>query len=288
MTAPEGRPARELFDRPVFITSTPRSGSALLFETLAQAPDLYTIGGESHWLVEDISGLAPADRHWSSNRLVAEDADEARVEQLAAAFYRDLRDRDGRRPSGPVRMLEKTPKNALRVPFFKAAFPDAMFVYLYRDVRETLASMIDAWASGAFRTYPDLPGWRGHPWSLLLVPGWEQLVGQPLPVIVAHQWAMTTNLLLDDLEALPEGSLRAVLDHADFLAEPQQTMESLGPALGLAWDRRLERALPYSRTTLTQPAPDKWRRYEAAIEAVRPIVDPADTRARAFLAKHRG
>ena len=291
MTGPEAAPAapaRQLFDRPVFIVSTPRSGSALLFETLALAPRLYTIGGESHWLVEDIAGLAPADRRWSSNRLAAEDAEAGRVEQLAAAFYRELKDRDGRPPGGPVRMLEKTPKNALRVPFFKAAFPDAMFVYLYRDVRETLASMIDAWTSGSFRTYPDLPGWRGHPWSLLLVPGWEQVVGQPLPVVVAHQWAATTNLLLDDLEALPGGSLRAALDYAEFLAEPQAAMESLAPALGLAWDRRLDGALPLSRTTLSQPAPDKWRRYEAAIEAMRPIVDPADARARAFLAKRRG
>jgi hypothetical protein len=33
------------FDRPVFVVCPPRSGSTLLFETLAQAPDLYTVGG---------------------------------------------------------------------------------------------------------------------------------------------------------------------------------------------------------------------------------------------------
>ena len=78
-------------------------------------------------------------------------------------------------------MLEKTPKNALRVPFLDACFPDAIFIYLYRDPRETLGSMMEAWLSGAFQTYPELPGWEGPPWSLLLVPGWRELIGTPLP-----------------------------------------------------------------------------------------------------------
>ena len=277
---------RDCLERPIFVLSSPRSGSTLLFETLAQAPQVYTVGGESHWLIEDIPGLAPADRGWSSNRLTAADATPERAEALASAFYRALQDRGGRPAAGPVRMLEKTPKNALRVPFFDAAFPDSIFVYLYRNVRPTLGSMLDAWASGAFCTYPELPGWRGHPWSLLLVPGWEELIGQPLPVIVARQWAITTDLLLDDLEALPRDRLAAV-DHCVFLAKPQRTMEWLAGTLDLGWDRPLGRVLPLSRTTLSPPADGKWRRHEKAIGAVWPIVERADARARAFLETFR-
>src|SRR5947209_1566962 len=65
---------RGLIERPIFIVSTPRSGSTLLFETLEQAPGLYTTGQESHWAIEDIPGLSPPERGWSSNRLTAEDA----------------------------------------------------------------------------------------------------------------------------------------------------------------------------------------------------------------------
>ena len=277
---------RDCFERPIFVVSSPRSGSTLLFETLAQAPQLYTVGGESHWLIEDIPGLAPEAHGWRSNRLTAADATPERVEALASAFYRGLQDRHGRPAAGPVRMLEKTPKNALRVPFFDTAFPDSNFVYLYRDVRPTLGSMLDAWASGAFCTYPELPGWRGYPWSLLLVPGWQELIGQPLPVVVARQWAITTDLLLDDLEGLPRDRLTAV-DHGAFLSGPQSTMESLAGALGLGWDRPLGSALPLSRTTLSPPAADKWRRHEQAIDAIWPIVERADTRARTFLEKFR-
>src|SRR6202007_1022499 len=95
-----------------------------------------------------------------------------------------MRDRGGH-PAAHLRLLEKTPKNALRVPFLAAAFPDAIFVSLYRDPRETLSSMLDAWRSGQFVTYPGLPEWSGPPWSLLLIPGWPALAGRPLSEIVA-------------------------------------------------------------------------------------------------------
>lgn len=274
---------RDRFERPIFIVSTPRSGSTLLFETLGQAPGLFSPGGESHWLIEDIAAFAPASKSWASNRLTAADAAApGPVEQLARAFWNDLADRDGARPEGRVRMLEKTPKNALRVPFFDAIWPDARFVYLYRDVRQTLASMIEAWRSGAFRTYPELPGWTGPPWSLLLVPGWRELVGRPLSEVVSHQWARTTDTLLDDLEALPPERV-AALDYAEFLADPQAGAERLAAFAGLEWDRALGSTLPLSVTTLSAPRPDKWRAMEREIESVMPIVEAADARARAFL-----
>lgn len=279
-------PQAPLIDRPIFIVSTPRSGSTLLFETLARAPGLFTTGNESHRRIEGIADLSPRARGWSSNRLQAEDASPAVVEQLSAGFYADLADRDGRAPHGPARLLEKTPKNALRVPFFDAAFPDASFVYLRRDVRETLASMIEAWLSGRFRTYPDLPGWTGPPWSLLLVPGWRELIGERLPEIVAAQWAATTHLLLADLQKLPPERVFAV-EYADLIARPQQLMPALSASLALDWDSPVEGPLPYSKTTLSRPAPDKWRDYEDVIERVWPLVEQADAAARAFVQSAR-
>ena len=278
---------RDRFDRPIFIVSTPRSGSTLLFETLEHAPRLFTIGQESHWIIEDTADFDPAKRGWESNRLTAEDAKADAVQALAQAFYRDLRDREGRPPEGRVRMLEKTPKNALRVPFFAAAFPGSTFVYLYRDPRQSLASMMEAWASGAFRTYPQLPGWTGYPWSLLLIPGWRDLIGQPLPVVAAHQWATTTNILLDDLTALPTERLR-VVEHDAFLRTPNDIAGALARSLSLDWDRELGSELPLSKTTVSHPRPEKWRRLEREIEEVLPILADADNRARDFVAQFEG
>ncbi|MBA3526273.1 MAG: sulfotransferase [Pseudomonadota bacterium] len=281
-----GRPYRDRIVRPVLIVSTPRSGSTLLFETLVKAPGLFSAGGESHARIEQAADFFPGSRGWSSNRLDAGDARPETVEELARSFYAVLRDRDGASAARDARMLEKTPKNALRVPFFDAAWPDSLFIYLYRDVRQTLASMMEAWASGRFVTYPALPGWRGLPWSLVLTPGWQELSGLDLPEIVARQWTATTNILVDDLSALPPERVIGV-DYGELLADPQATMIRLSGTLGLEWDTQLPATLPYSKTTYSRPSPDKWQRLKPQIESMIPIVAAADAKARAFLEKIR-
>ena len=280
MTSPNGG---SRFERPIFIVSTPRSGSTLLFETMEQAPNLFTTGRESHQLIEQIPGFRPAERGWSSNRLDASDALPEKVAQLEANFLERVRDRAGAAPKGSFRLLEKTPKNALRVPFFASAFPDSLFIYLYREPRQTLGSMLEAWLSGAFRTYPALPGWTGHPWSMLLVPGWEELNGRPLPEIAAHQWRITTEALVTDLSSLPSERV-CDASYADLVRDPQALLQRLTNFAGLDWDRQLPPQLPPSKTTVSRPGPDKWRRFGDAIEAVLPIVEEADARARSFIA----
>lgn len=258
---------RGAFDRPVFIVSPPRSGSTMLFETLSQSPDVYTIGGESHRIIEvEIAdgALGTIERGYESNRLDAMDATPEIADELKARYQAAVFDRDGKRPAGPIRLLEKTPKNALRVPFLARLFPDARFVYLYRDPREVLASMLEAWESGRFVTYPELPGWSGMPWSMVLVPGWRNLIGKPLPEIVAVQWQVTTRLLLGDLELLPQQQ-RVAVNYGDFVSDPEATIGRLCADLGLRWDRSLAAPLPSARYTVSAPRPGKWRMREREI-----------------------
>ncbi len=281
--APAARHGRDpIFDRPIFIVSPPRSGSTLVFETLAAAPALATIGGESHTLMEQIPAINPAARGWDSNRLNTADADPATVATLRGRFRQALRLRDGTPiPRDPVRMLEKTPKNALRIPFLAAAFPESRFIYLHRDPRPTLASMIEGWRSGQFRTYPNLPGWREPEWSFLLTPGWRDLIGSLLESVVAHQWATTMSILLGDLSALPRDRWLGVRYEA-FIAAPEREIARMASALDFAWDRALG-ALPLSRHTLTPPRADKWRVHEGEIETTRSVWEPQEARAAAMI-----
>jgi hypothetical protein len=273
------------FREPILILSSPRSGSTLLFETLSQAPELVTIGGESHQTFESVRSLHPSAHGFDSNRLGADAATPEIIAELRRNFAEELRDRDGATPASgsTVRLLEKTPKNALRLPFLREVFPDARYGYLLRQPRQVLASMIEAWQSGRFRTYPQLPGWRGpHPWSLLLVPGWRELQDAPLEEIVARQWATTTNVLLDDLEQVPRERV-ACIRFEEFVAAPQAQMQRLAGELGLRWDRDLA-TLPNARHTVSAPDPEKWRKHEAAIERVFPLVEAALARAERFIA----
>ena len=181
---------------PVFIVSAPRSGSTMLFELLARSPDVWTIGGESHLIIESLPKLDPIARGYDSNRLTEADADADTVRELQNTFYCMLRDREGRLVSnarGGARMLEKTPKNALRIPFLAAAFPGARFIYLYREPRGNISSILDAWRAQKFVTYPELPDWpRAEKWSLLLTEGWRALADRPLAEVARASGSMRT------------------------------------------------------------------------------------------------
>lgn len=269
------------YDRPVFIISPPRSGSTLLFETLARAPGIYTIGGESHALIESIPGLPLRHRGFASNCLVAADATPDVATELRLRFRNRARDRDANPPLARFRLLEKTPKNALRIPFLLQAFPEARFVYLHREPREVLASMIDAWLSGHFRTYLQLPGWPHPYWSLLLTPGWQALAGKPLPEIVSGQWDSAMRVMLEDLESLP-GERVSAIRFDRFVADPGGEISRLCERLDIRWDVVLSGPLPPSRHTLTAPEPDKWTRHAAVIEPLLPALQGTITRAEAM------
>ena len=249
------------FQRPVFIVAAPRSGSSLLFETLARSPDLWTVGGESHAIFEGIEALSPAAHGFDSNALDAGDAADAVVEDLRRRFAAQLRDRDGAAwtsADGPVVMLEKTPKNALRIPFLAKAFPEARFIYLVREPFANTSSILEAWRSGGFITYPKLPDWKGGPWSLLLTPGWRELAGKSLAEVAVAQYEAANAAIMEALGELPSERWTAV-NYADVVAEPFETMDRLGEVLGIHWDRPPPLTLPQSATTLTAPESGKWR-----------------------------
>ena len=268
---PSGPPVLE---RPIVILSAPRAGSTLLFETLAQAAGVFTIGGESHQLVESIAALRPGRGVARSNRLTRSDATTTIVTELRQRFAGRIHDRDGQAPgSGArVRLLEKTPKNALRVPFLLEVFPDAQFIYLHRDPRANLSSMMQAWRAKGWVTYRQLPGWPG-PWSLLLPPGYERLQGRPLEEIVAFQWRVANETILEDLADLPRERWTS-LRYEDLVGNPRAEIEKLLGFMDLEMDARLEgylsKPLPLSKHTQTKPEPGKWKQNAAEIERVMP------------------
>jgi Flp pilus assembly protein TadD/LPS sulfotransferase NodH len=262
---------------PLFIVAAPRSGSTLLFETLARSEHLCSVGGEAHWLIENHRDLRPGAPGIDSNRLTASQVtDEYRdsiIDQIVARLVDNggkPADADGKRV-----FLEKTPKNALRIPFFDRLFPDARFVFLWRDPRENISSIIEAWRSGRFKTYKELAAFDG-PWSLLLPPGYQQLRNRPLEEIAAFQWESTNRIILGDLEALePKRWLR--LAYRELLADPTASVKRILGFANVQIDpiltQYLQQPLPPSRYTYTAPAAGKWRMNEADIERVLPGVE---------------
>jgi hypothetical protein len=81
---------------------------------------------------------------------------------------------------------------------------------------------------------------------------------------------------LDDLQELPREDWTVVGFH-ELIADPAATVRRLCQFAGVAFDDALRvrttSALPHSRSTHTPPAADKWRRNEATIERVLPVVE---------------
>ena len=282
---------RPRFDRPIFIVAAPRSGSTLLFETMAVNAELWTVGDESHKHFESIPALRPSAQN-PSNRLTAKQATRDSTETLLNSFVADLVNSASRsffdlphvaRPT-EVRFLEKTPKNALRIPFILEVFPDARFIFLFRDAKQNISSLLDSWRSKRYVTYPGLPGWPAQqPWSHLLIPGWEQLAQRPLAEIVTQQWLVTNQIILDDLEAIPKERW-CVVEYDSLLANAPAEIKRLCHTSQIIFGPRMQditsKSLAHSKYTLTPPHPDKWRKNAAEIEPVLPATEAVMSRLR--------
>jgi uncharacterized protein (TIGR03032 family) len=239
-----------MIERPVFIVAPPHSGAGILLQGLRRAPGVFTTDGPG--VLEPVFELKPENRDWDSDRLTAADVEPRSIEEIRQNLKATLVDREGRRPGidpSGIRWVDAAPRNSLRVPFLHAIAPDAGFVFLHREPRETLPAMLEAWRSGRWVTYPGLPDWPGPPWSLPLVPGWRELAGMELPEIVTAQWLRTAETVLDDLEALPPGSW-CVADFSALRNDPVREVERICEFVGLDFDEGVSRPLRTLRDEL--------------------------------------
>ncbi len=199
---------------PVFVIAAPGAGGRELRDALALSPDLGTLPGSAHELLEAEPELHPSGRGWDSNRLAAGDSDRELAERLRTAF------------AGPLRAVVHSTHDTLRVPFLHAVFPNATFVFLHRDPAAAVPASLAEWEAGSAVTYAELPGWNGPPWSHVLTPGWRAFRDQPLEEAVAAQWEAATRIAVGELQRLPPERW-SVVDHAAFAADPGAELRRL-------------------------------------------------------------
>lgn len=277
---------------PLVILSMPRSGSTLLYEILQQAPGLWSIRGESHEVLEALDRLRADQRGHESNRLTQADVDEEVRQTILSGFAAQTVDRSGHRPHGSraVRLLEKTPRNIIRIPFLESLFDDPQYVVLYREPRQTLHSLLEAWEAPGFWQFKqdepwcDLPGWDRPQWCMVLPPDWRRMIGATLEEVVAFQWASCIELALDDLAHVPSTRWLPV-DYDNLIDDPVSSTQAICDFAGLTFDAVLHRAvteeLSPSSSVVSAPRRDKWRDREETIARVLPLVAGANRRFRA-------
>ena len=201
-----------------------------------------------------------------------------RLQQLVA-----LRNRLERgRPAG-IRLLEKTPENCLRLPFLLDLFPDAQIIYLVRDGRNNINSLIEGWQQPhLFPGYqvPEplhIPGYSRPRWAFTLIPGWRDLANHPLAEVCAWQWMRCNEFVLQHREESDGRVPYLTLHYESLIADTVVELRRLADFIGVAYEPVLSHhaaSLPRINV-VSAPTKEKWRGMnEQAITEILPLIAP--------------
>jgi hypothetical protein len=253
--------------RPVFVIGAPRSGTSLLYAVLRTSSLLAHWPGEAHEVWE--ADYHPALSGWDSNELRASDLTPRSAARIRRALFLTA--------GAKKRLVDKTPRNSLRVPFIDALFPDARFVWLKRDGRDNVNSLLNAWRTPRYRTYrlPEphaIPGVDPMWWKFVLYPGWRADARGPLEVVCANQWVTCNDQAAAAFENIHPGRWTSVR-YEDLVDHPVDEIERLMSRLDLPLEPAVRaRAEAIGSTPInvvTPPEAGKWRRENPReVEAV--------------------
>jgi hypothetical protein len=265
--------AKPVFDRPVFVIGCSRAGTTAVYKVLSMASELASMQKESHEFWDELHPLQ--ERNWDSHILTAEDADARARAEVSRFFYRHL---------GSRRFLDKANQNCFRIPYLHAIFPDAFFVYVRRDGRDNINSLIHGWGrpeqfggwSGNLPAEVRIDGGKYTRWCFFLFPGWRDLVNAPVETVCARQWVEANEAVLSAREAVPPGQW-VDLVYEDMLKVPVETFERVFAQLGISFTDEIRShcddlaAKPYN--AFSAPRLEKWKEENRErIERVIPVI----------------
>jgi hypothetical protein len=237
-----------------------------VFELLRESQGVASLGREGHVLWETFHH--PEEHDWRSNEVRAEDVTATERRYLAWAIPQ---------LGGPGRFVDKTPRNTLRLSYLDSLFPGARYVFISRDGRAVVSSLIVGWRARPRPAYVlpeglDIPGVPDRHWHFVLSPGWRSLKGASLEEVCTHQYLTSTQAMLDFEAALPADRLTTVR-YEDLLDDPVGEVERLSRSLGLPFGPADEQR---TRAKVRRPeGPPKWQTLTPAeIEHVLPRLRP--------------
>jgi tetratricopeptide (TPR) repeat protein len=186
-------------NRPVLVIGMPRSGTTLVEQVLASHPEVHGAGELTYW---DTSTA----REWAA--LVDLDTAPAAVGRLASGYLALL----DRLAPAAARVVDKLPMNFLFAGLIHAALPEARFVHVERDPKDTCLSIY-------FQHF-----YVSHSYANDL--------GD-----LAHFYGEYARLMAHWREVLP-GEALLDLRYEDLVTTPEHSIRRLVAFVGLDWDPR--------------------------------------------------
>lgn len=282
----------QLLEKPVFVLGCSRSGTTLLFRNLGGHPGLWTYYEELPNVFYRRYPVDPELGDRVNRPPTPEEAEGIRVDLFQKAHNKEIhRDvpvlrhlprklfqRPISRPfkSPPIRLIEKTPSNSLRIPLLASLFPDARFIFLIRRPEDVISSLMEGWKLWT-GVGPDgrwqFEEWREH---YVRPPGWQEWRTRTLQEICAFQWVRTNEIALEDLERhCPNRYM--IVRHEAAVADPQGVYEKLRVFCNLPPSRSFAKLVGRTDERVfthggSPPRPEKWRMlHEDEVESVRPM-----------------
>jgi len=272
----DGLRSYDLFDRPIFIISAPRSGSTLLYELMLKFDNVcgFSVEADHVWRT-----IFPRERLEDESDLVSlDDYSPKKEREFKRYLYRSLMwDLENRKKIKftervglrKIRYIEKTIANCFHLEFIEKVFPDCYYIWLIRDPRAVLSSMLVGWKGSkrakVFKFRDPLKNkfnleYFGYPRP----PGWKNVMNN-LCELEAFLWAYTQYIIwaINFFKSLSAKKF-LIIRYEDIISDAQKVFKEISHKFSLTWTNNLLVSLsdmPISRTSVTKPFKNKWKRF---------------------------
>jgi hypothetical protein len=257
---------------PVFIFGNTRSGTTIVQKVMA------THAGIAEWYEPNALWLFadPGRMH--------DEFDESDATYKVKQYIRNRFLKYQKRHGNCV-VVEKTPQNILRIPYVRAIFPEAAFLYIVRNPFSFISSVEYKWqrpvtGSGIVRRLKDLPLSQLHHWvrryliqqinkrilrkKYLSIWGprykgiQDDLKTRDQLTIIARQWAIPSRKAEKDLDAFEDGQILR-LKYEDFVDNPIHDLERICAHCQIGMNNEMVNA---TKEMVKSDRKIKWQRFD--------------------------
>jgi Sulfotransferase family len=229
--------------RPIFIVGTVRSGTTLLAEMLDRSPHIAYCPFELKDLWSQAGGIPMASaktRDLICPQCSGMDMQVDQRESLTASFFRRMTTCVGKAPGATF--LNKNPHLSNKLPLVSALFPDARFIWIYRDLPQVVASIKRLFEDvcqrqGTWHWWPYLSVMTGSRcWNAFHSPDLPQEISAERIFpggdvgFIAEYWLEANRGIRDFFKQVP-ASVRIEIAEESLVASPAENLANIAAKL---------------------------------------------------------
>jgi Sulfotransferase family len=262
------KPSEVPITKPIFIVGCHRSGTTILYDTLAQHPDVAYFTNASSYLPK-----SPICANWIASAMLGETKIERFVKDgikvscnspnegtrlwehhtvegdsycldetyhnLEMEYYLKSTIQKHLRYFKVARFINKNPDNSVRIRYLYKLFPDAYFIHIIRDARAVCHSLLKFRQAAADFFGPEhrfaSNGVKSKAWLEI-----KQLWDSDPTTAIGLLWRDIIETLEFDRQFIPPEQYLEIR-YEDFVSEPILHLKNLIQFCQLSWDERIEK-----------------------------------------------